>query len=80
LLPGGIGSPLRRRLLIIGSTPVCLQLLADLFAVVAAVGPQLRGPDSAREQLFQERQQVPSFVLVAGADPDRERCPAGLDC
>lgn len=55
------------------------ELLADLFAVVAAVSPQLRGLDPAREQVFQKREQVPSFVLVAGADPDRERCPARVD-
>jgi hypothetical protein len=58
---------------------VCEELLADLFAVVATVSPQLRGLDPAREQLFQEREQVPSFVLVAGADADRERCPARVD-
>lgn len=53
--------------------------LSELLAVVAAVGPQLAWPDLPREQLIKQRQQLPTFVLVAGADLDRERDAVGVD-
>lgn len=52
---------------------------SQLLAVVAAVCPQLRRPDLAREQLVEQRQQLAAFVLVAATDPDRERDPARVD-
>jgi len=55
------------------------ELLAELVRVVAAVGPQLARDDPARSKLINKRQQLPPLVLVAGADPDRKRRPAGLD-
>jgi hypothetical protein len=58
----------------------CAQLPAELLAVVAAVGPELEGPQLACQQLVEQRQQVQSFVLVAGADPDRKRRPGRVDC
>lgn len=53
--------------------------LAQVLAVVAAVCPQLRRPDLARKQLIEKRQQRVAFVLVAGADADRERDPGRVD-
>lgn len=55
------------------------ELPAELVAVVAAVGPQLDRPQLAREQLVEQRQQMQTFVLVAGADPDRKRRPRRVD-
>lgn len=60
--------------------PACTQLPAQLLAVVAPVGPELERPQIAGQQLVNQRQQMQSFVLVAGADPDRERCAGGVDC
>jgi hypothetical protein len=54
-------------------------LLAQRLAVVAAVCPQLARPDLTREQLVEQRQQMPPLILVAGADPDRERDPGRVD-
>src|SRR5206468_1784864 len=48
--------------------------------VVAAVGPDLVGPDPARRQRVEQGQQVPALVLVAGREPDLERRPAGVYC
>jgi len=56
------------------------QLLAQLGAVVAAVCPELSRHEAASEQLVNQRQKVQPLVLVAGADPDRERCAGGVDC
>ena len=55
------------------------QLSAELFAVVAAVCPELSGQKAASEQLVDERQKVQPLVLVAGADPDRKRRPGRID-
>jgi hypothetical protein len=55
------------------------ELLANRLAVVAAIGPQLRGPDPSGKHVLHQRYQVAAFVLVAGADPDRERRPARVD-
>ena len=46
---------------------------------VAAVCPQLLGVDPDLRQPLEQRQQVALLVLVAGADQDRERQPAGVD-
>jgi hypothetical protein len=56
------------------------QLSAQLGAVVAAVCPQLSRHQAASEQLVDKRQQVQPLVLVARADPDRERRTGGVDC
>jgi hypothetical protein len=48
------------------------QLPAQLIAVVASVGPQLRWAAAALEELVDERQQMPPLVLVARPDPNRE--------
>jgi hypothetical protein len=53
--------------------------LAQLLAVVAAVGPQLGRHDLAGKQRIQKRQQMRAFVLIASADADRERDPARVD-
>lgn len=62
-----------------GFDAACAQLPSELLAVVAAVGPQLERPQFACEQLVEQRQQVESLVFVAGADPDRKRCPGRVD-
>ncbi len=62
-----------------GLDAACVQLPSQLLAVVAAVGPQLDRPQSACEQLVEQRQQVESLVLVAGADPDRKWRPGRVD-
>jgi hypothetical protein len=59
--------------------PRARNCLAQLLAVVAAVGPELERPHVACQQLVNQRQQMQSFVLVAGADPDRKRRPGGVD-
>ena len=46
--------------------------------MVAAVGPDLAGPELALEQLVDQRQQVVALVVVAGREPDREREPVGV--
>jgi hypothetical protein len=56
------------------------QLPSQLFAVVAAVGPQLKWPPVACEQLIKQRQQMQPLVLVAGTDPNRKRRPGRVDC
>jgi hypothetical protein len=56
-----------------------VQLAAQLGAVVAAVGPELPRRATAGAQLVDERQQVQTLVLVAGADADRERRPGSVD-
>jgi len=55
------------------------ELLFELFACVAAVGPQLARLDPAFAKRLQQRQQVPPFVLVAGRQPDLERQPGAVD-
>jgi hypothetical protein len=60
--------------------PALAQLAAQLGAVVAAVCPELGRREATREQLVDQRQKVQPLVLVAGADPDRERCAGGVDC
>jgi len=44
--------------------------------VVAAVGPDLLGPDPPRRQGIDQGQQVAALVLVAGREPHLERRPA----
>jgi hypothetical protein len=46
---------------------------------VAAVGPELGRADPAPLEFVEQRQQVAALVLVAGAELDRERQPAGVD-
>lgn len=41
---------------------------------VAAVGPQLVGLDTALAERVEQGQQMPSLVLVAGRQPDLQRC------
>jgi len=62
-----------------GFDAACTQLGSELFAVVAAVGPQLNRPQVAGKQLIDKRQELEPLVLVAGADPDRKRRPGRLD-
>jgi hypothetical protein len=58
----------------------CAELVAELFGVVAAVGPQLPWPALvALDQLVEQRQQVPLFVFVAGREAGRERRAARVD-
>lgn len=59
--------------------PTLAQLVAQLSAVVAAVCPERSRQETASEQLVDKRQKVQPLVLVAGADPDRERRPGGVD-
>lgn len=55
------------------------ELVAQRLGVVAAVGPDLGWPQTAGEQLVDQRQQVPAFVLVAGGQPDSERGAVCVD-
>jgi hypothetical protein len=55
-------------------------LAAELVTVVAAVGPELPWATTAAEQLVNQRQQMPPFVLVPRADPDRKRGAGGVNC
>jgi hypothetical protein len=59
--------------------PALLELRLQLGGGVAAVGPELGGPQAALEQLVDERQQLAALVLVGGPDPDREGGAARLD-
>jgi hypothetical protein len=51
------------------------QRLLERLRGVAAVGPQLGRLDAARGERVEQRQQVPSLVLVAGREPHRQRRP-----
>jgi hypothetical protein len=59
--------------------PAPAQLPLQLGRGVAAVCPQLGGPQAAGEQLVDERQQLAPLVLVGRPDPDREGGAARLD-
>lgn len=59
--------------------PAGAQLLTQPVGVIAAIGPQLDGSQSTREQLVDQGQQMPAFVLVAGGQPDRERDAGSID-
>jgi hypothetical protein len=50
----------------------------ELSAVVAAISPELIGPQLTLEQLVGQRQQLVALVDVAGRQPDRERQPVGV--
>jgi hypothetical protein len=78
-VPGGIGSPFRRGAADPRGDPASAQLRLQLGRGVAAVGPELGGPQAALEQLVDERQQLAPLVLVGGPDPDREGGAARLD-
>lgn len=63
----------------LGFDPAFAQRGLQCARVVAAVGPQLLGLDATRAESVNERQQVATFVLVAGREPDLERQPGGVD-
>ena len=56
------------------------QGLVDRFGGVAAVCPELAGPNATRQQLIHERQQMSLFVFVAGGEPHRKRGALGVYC
>ena len=54
------------------------ELLAEGFAAVAAVGPDLAGLVAGGGQRVDQRQQVCAFVFVAGSDPHLQRPALGV--
>lgn len=63
-----------------GLDPALSQRLLELAAGVAAVGPKLARADPPPGKGVEEREQVPTLVLVARREPDLEREPVGVDC
>jgi hypothetical protein len=61
-----------------GLDPAFAQGLRERARVVAAIGPELAGPDPACKERVDERQQMAALVLVASREPDRKRRPAGV--
>jgi hypothetical protein len=57
----------------LGLDPTRLELLAQCAAAVAAVGPELVWPVAGGAEEVDEGEQVGALVLVAGAEPHRER-------
>lgn len=62
-----------------GLDPALAERLLELAAGVAAVGPQLLRADATPGEGVEEREQVPTLVLVAGGEADLEREPARVD-
>ena len=58
-----------------GFDPAFADLVSERLGVVAAVGPDLVGADTALGECVQQRQQVSLFVLVAGREAQRQRRP-----
>jgi hypothetical protein len=52
--------------------------LLEPARVVAAIGPELAGPDPADKERVDEWQQMAPLVLVAGGEPDCKRRPASV--
>src|SRR5437667_12853073 len=77
--PGASGSPGRRRRLIWGGDPACLEFSAEAVAAVAAVGPDLVGLVAGGLEVVDQRQQLPALVLVAGPEPHLQRPAGGVD-
>jgi len=63
----------------LGGDPACGEFGAEWVAAVAAVGPDLARPVTARVERVDERQQVRAFVLVAGSEPHLERPALPVD-
>ena len=63
----------------LGGDVALAERVAERVAAVAAVGPELLGLVAGGAERVDQRQQVRAFVLVAGADTDREWGAVGVD-
>ena len=62
----------------LGGDPAGAEFVAERFAAVAAVGPDLAGPVAGSGERVDQRQQVGALVFVAGAEPDLQRPTVGV--
>jgi hypothetical protein len=55
------------------------QFLFEPLRVIATVGPQLAGLETALDQRVDQREQIPALVLVAGAETNLEWLAGRID-
>jgi len=74
-LPGGDRLVCAATLADAGLDLALAQRLGERARVVAAVGPDLVGPDPARRQRVEQGQQVPPFIPLPGASRSSSGAP-----